>query len=120
MKRDLDLIRQLLLETERQEEPFEMDGLAFEGSDPARIAYHAALLAEAGLIEGIDTSTMGGSNFCVRGMTNAGHDFLETIRDSATWQAICERLDAAGGLPLDLVKEVALHILRERLELDKE
>ena len=99
MKRDPDLIRQLLLEAERQEEPFETDGLAFEGSDPAHIAYHAALLADAGFIEGADASTMGRPNFIVRRMTSEGHDFLETIRDSATWQAICERLDAAGGFP---------------------
>ena len=118
MKRDADLIRQLLLAIEHQSEPFETKDVSILDYDAAQTAYHAALVADTGFIEGTEVSTMGGPNFHVRRMTSAGHDFLEAVRDPAVWQAVGERISAAGGgFDLEAVKEVALAMLKEELGL---
>src|SRR5690554_106179 len=85
MKRDVDLIRQLLFDIERHGAECSFDtlrnGAAPEADERAR--YHLRLLIDAGLAKETERSATG--HPCVR-LTNAGHEFLDICRDDANWR----------------------------------
>ena len=59
MKRDMDLVRSILLAIEaNQNDPFDWIDLDIPGRSPWEVAYHIMILAEAGLIEAQDLSSM--------------------------------------------------------------
>ena len=118
MKRDYNLIRLLLIEIEKSEEMLLSSDLRITEYDSEQIAYHAALLVDAGLIEGADSSTCAGTRFVIHRLTFAGHDFLDAIRSATVWRKTCDRIQNAGGsFVLSLVKDVALSILHNELKL---
>ena len=89
MKRDMNIIRNILLKAEADEYPYgavvRLDGVPDEVC-----AQHVALMIDAGLVEGnIIRSDM---CYCVWGqihrLTNAGHDFAQGIRNDTTWNRI--------------------------------
>jgi hypothetical protein len=106
MKRDVDLIRQLLIEVERQgpECPFDAlrSGAPQETDDRTR--YHVRLLIDAGFVKEIDRTSAGFP--CVR-LTNAGHEFLDLCRGEPRWrEAKCIVQEQTGGLSLSVLRAV--------------
>jgi len=119
MKMDRELLRLLLLEIEKRDEPFVADEIEIEGHDSGRIAHHCSLLDDAGLIVGSESSTLAGPRFLVERLTFAGHEFLEAVRGRSTWRAALDRIDrGGGGFVLSVVKDLAVSILRQRTGLD--
>ena len=116
MKRDFDLIREILLRVEQvdPEEPYifrwEIDGY----SEPV-VLEHVKLLIDAGYVEGnYELSTayhvMG---TIVSRLTMKGHDFLDTMRDDTVWNRTKSKIQkATGTTSLEIVKEVAASIAR--------
>lgn len=62
MKRDLNLVRKMLLAIEEAPTGWAPE-LSFEGYTQAQVGYHAYLLIDAGLARGSDASTMGSEAF---------------------------------------------------------
>ena len=77
MKRDLDLIRHILLEIEKEPYTGDILQLDIEGYTPEQINYHILLLADAGLIEVMEASYLGRRAFAPIRLTWEGHEFLE-------------------------------------------
>jgi hypothetical protein len=106
MKRDVDLIRQLLFDIERQGAECAIDALR---NGPAqeideRLRYHLRLLIDAGLAKEIERTSAG--QLCVR-LTNTGHEFLDLCRDEARWrEAKWIVQDESGGLSLSVLRAV--------------
>ena len=118
MRRDFHLIRALLLAVEQADEPFVSEALEIAGYDTTQIAYHAALLAEAGLLDGEDASTPAALRFFIRRLTFQGHDFLDAVRAPSVWRKTCDQITrAGGGFVLSVVKDIAVSVLREELKL---
>lgn len=121
MKRDMDLIRELLLKLEALDlRPgaimhFMPDDEAIQtpGYSPAEIEYHARLLTEAGLIEPGRGAMQG---FIFRALTWAGHDFADSIRDPEIWEKTKKGAMAAGGFTVDLLKDLAKGFIKKKLE----
>ena len=93
MKRDMDLIRMLLLQQEGGER---MPGL---DEYPAKVqAHHAALLIDAGLIEGVTQKDRTGqvARFHILRLTWAGHDFLDAARSDTVWNKAKEKVFKPG------------------------
>jgi hypothetical protein len=103
-KRDMSLIRELLLEIEAGGGARDLDGW-----DDRAIRAHLRLLIEAGLLHGrVDAS--GGIVFDA--LTWAGHDFLAAVRQEAVWNRVRARLaEAGGGIAFDAIKQLALSFL---------
>lgn len=131
MKRDLGLIRELLLKLEEVEkETFDIitigssePEIAVEGFEVDQIDYHMSLLYEAGLItSGTDTDSMGDGTWIFRRLTWAGHDFLDTVRDPEVWKRTKSGASKLGGLAFGAFKDMATayakHVAKERLGLD--
>jgi Hypothetical protein (DUF2513) len=93
MKRDMDIIRLLLIEQETGERPEELNW-----QDEKLVVYNIALMLDAGLIEGkIIPDTCGNPTAAVIiRMTWAGHDFLDSARDPTIWNKAKERLLKPG------------------------
>ena len=120
MKRSLDLIREILLSVERFE-PERIGQLQsissrdFSGTEPQNW-HHIKMLCEAGLL-GVAGKPNMQLNYSIHGMTMAGHDFLDAIRDETVWDKTKKRLGKAGGWTLDLVLAVAKDELKRQLAL---
>ena len=120
MKRSLDLIREILLSIEEYE-PERVSTIQsihpkdFSGTE-AQNYHHIRMLIEAGYINLAGSATLAGDH-AIHGMTMAGHDFLDAIRDQGVWDKTKDRLGQAGGWTLDIVLAVAKEELKRRLGL---
>lgn len=117
MKRDMELIREILLEAERIVVPGgqQFPTLTVEGWDHAVVYEHARLLTSAGfLIAAYELSNA----IPVRGITWEGYDLLDSIRDDSVWANVKKKIAEAGGsVPIDLLQPLATQFLRSKLGL---
>lgn len=120
MKRDMDLIRDLLLAIEDHPE---LDGFGmfqFEGPEDLGIAdrsfeefhYHLVMLIEAGLVNGELTM----QSPIISKLTWQGHDFLDSVRDPVIWLATKDGAKKAGGFSLELLGALAKGLIKKKIE----
>ncbi len=96
MKRDMELIREILQRAESLEfvgdEPYER----YWARTPAE-AYQIALMKDFGLVEADVETTCGiPSRATIVRLTWAGHDFLDSSRDSKIWKLAKEHIIKPG------------------------
>lgn len=119
MKRDMDLVRLILLEIEDKYSSTAIYDLAVDGYDTETVAYHCKILYEAGLIS--DYKAQYADNeiyvFGVGSLTWGGNNFLEKIRDDSQWKKVKETI-TKKGLPLvvDTIKSVANALISATVE----
>jgi hypothetical protein len=114
MKRDLGLIRMMLLAIEDSPSGW-APALKFEGYADALVGYHAYLLIDAGLARGSDVSTAGSEapQGMITNLTWAGHEFAEAARDEARWsKAMGLVADKGGNVTLDVMKELLVSLMK--------
>jgi len=120
MKRDMDLIRELLLRFE--DAPGEYVGrkvFAINGRTANEIDAHLALLEGAGHVEHPDPIQMFPNGVSIergRRLTNSGHDFLDAVRDPEIWAKTKSGAVAVGGFTIDLLKDLAVGFLKKKVE----
>ncbi|MER0237171.1 DUF2513 domain-containing protein [Fulvimarina sp. MAC8] len=116
MTRDMDLIREILLDFEQNEDldgSTAIAGWEFGGYSKNAVEYHLALMAESGLIH---TAPVNGAETSVLRLTSFGHDFLDSIRDPAIWQKTKDVAQNIGGLSLSLMADLANGLVKEQLK----
>jgi hypothetical protein len=98
MKRDLELIRKMILAIEDAPSGW-APVLKFEGYTDAQFGYHAYLLLDAGFARGQDASTIGGEGpeGFISSLTWAGHEFAEAARDETRWRKALGIVQEKGG-----------------------
>ena len=98
MKRDLELIRKMVLAIEDAPSGWAPD-LKFEGYSDAQVGYHAYLLIDAGLATGEDASIMGSEapEGSISNLTWAGHEFADAARDDTRWKTAMGTVREKGG-----------------------
>lgn len=110
MTRDWNLVRDILLAIEEQAQGITLQqvGLPAKYSDQATVLGHLRLLFQAGFIDG-QMKPMGAHMFfAIKGLTWAGHDFLDSIRNDTVWQKTQEQAAKIGGsVALDTLKAIA-------------
>jgi hypothetical protein len=109
VKRDWDVIRDVLIEVESLD--FASRGqLSFdeaEGPDDVRIAM-GILLWKGQFIEGIEASSMAGTCVMTPDLTWAGHDLLDTLRSKPVWDRVKATAKEKGlELTFETVKALA-------------
>jgi hypothetical protein len=116
MKRDWDLIREVLTEVEALDEHtrdrawYKIKRREPSDSDPK--AEHGLMLWKAGFIDGIDGSSIGGPALGLPELTWQGHELLETIRSKPIWDRIKKMAQDKGiELTFDAVKQLAAKAL---------
>jgi hypothetical protein len=97
MKRDMELIRQILQNVEKLE-PEGDDPYELYQANTAGEAYQIALMKDAGLVDAeIKTTNLVPMNATIIRLTWAGHDFLDSSRDSTIWKLAKERVIKPGA-----------------------
>lgn len=126
MKRDMDLIRDILMEIEGGQRVFETTssdeaaalGIPLETSrsqkEADRLRGHLDLLGQSGFIE-IEERT-GAASYLIKGLTWQGHDFLDSVRDPKIWEKTKKGAEAAGGFTVDLLKDLAKGFVKKQIE----
>jgi hypothetical protein len=92
MKRDWDVIRQVLIEVESLSEESKYDkryGLGREHDQENRSKSEQALLLwKAGFLDAVDVGTLAGPAIAAPELTWKGHELLDTIRSKPVWEKI--------------------------------
>lgn len=121
MKRDLDLIRDILLHIEAM--PPEQTDLSSKQlknlcANEATIASHIKLLLDNKFIEVTHCVPQNENKdiYFITRITMSGYDYLDTIRNPKIWEATKEKLKSIGGtVSLEVVKDVAISVVRSYL-----
>lgn len=121
MRRDMDLVREILLAVEKNEkDPLGWIDLELPDRSRKEVAYHVMLLHQAGLITAKDLCTMGADGFDWRpkSLTWQGHEFLEAARNDTIWRkAVAKMVEVTGGVSLDVLKDLLIASGKQALGL---
>ncbi|MHB8859327.1 MAG: DUF2513 domain-containing protein [Thermoleophilia bacterium] len=116
MKLDMDLARRILLELEENEEFMNFQPMHFDGILDEIVSYHIKMLAQAGLVEADDVSTMSGWDWRAKSLTYAGHEFLNAARDEGNWNEAKQTiLQKSGALTFGILQSILLTIAERKL-----
>lgn len=120
MKRDMELIRRVMLEVEKSKDPYELVDPKFEGHNETEISYHISLLDDAGLLHGQDRSAIGVFRWSAGALTWAGHEFVEAVRDDSVWkEALAITAKSGDGTVFEILNKALMQILEKRTGLEK-
>ena len=115
MKRDMDLIRAILLKIEEQGSPTLAKPPTIEGADAPSVAEHLRLLYEAGLIDAAEHRRLAGAPLYLdMRLTWEGHEFLENVRDPQVWSNTKAAAQKVGGFSFGLIAELAAGYLKAK------
>ena len=119
MKRDMDLIRTILLAVEEQADADNRELRIDDAPTDEVLAYHYLLLDDAGLIEARHMGTVGYYRLLEpKRLTWAGHEFLDAARNEALWeQAKRMVFEKTGGQAMEVLKAVLVSLAKKALEL---
>jgi hypothetical protein len=119
MKRDMDLIRYILLDLEAEGKD---DSARYTLSDYPKeaVGYHCWLLIGAGLAEGAEDTGLGDTlpQAYLTSLTWGGHDFLDAARNETTWnKAKATVRENAGTVAFEVFKAVLIAVTKNQLGL---
>jgi hypothetical protein len=119
MRRDMDLLRLLLLKLEALDEGahsvmlYEYSELSIPEYTEDQVAYHLMLALEAGLIDQGGSGVMHG--FMFKRLTWEGHDFADSVRDDKIWTSTKDGALKAGGYSMELLVDLAKGFIKKKL-----
>lgn len=120
MKRDMELIRKVMLAAEKTKEPNEVIDPKFEGHNETEISYHIALLDDAGLLHGQDRSAIGVYRWSAGALTWAGHEFVEAVKDENVWkEALAITAKSGEGTVFEILRKALMQVREKRAGLEK-
>lgn len=112
MKRDMDLVRKIMLAVEASERPLDSALIRIAGYSGETITEHMRLLNEAGLIEGISAySVEHRLKWIELRLTWNGHDFLDAARNEHIWtETVTEVRKKSGAVPFEVLKGLLMEV----------
>jgi hypothetical protein len=116
MKRDMELIRKILLSIEATSQ-IKMPEI--EGYSDEQIGHHIYLLMQAGYVEGVESSSWDESikKAIPTNLTWAGHDFLAACRNDTIWNQAKEVIKSIGeDVPIEVFKSVLITVISKSLD----
>lgn len=120
MRRDLELIRLIVLEVESQPTGYMMGDLQIEGYTKDQVSYHSYLIVDSGLAQGIEITSMDDTspNWKILHLTSAGHDFAEAARNDSVWQkAVAFTTRNAGTAVMEVFRQVLVETVKQNAGL---
>jgi len=120
MKRDMDLVRKLVLAIEDSPAGFAPKDLQIEGFTKEQIGYHLYIMLEAGLIRGANVTTHGSKSpqAIATSLTWAGHEFADAARDPDRWKKAMELTkEKAGSVTLEVLVKLLSYLMSSALGL---
>jgi Hypothetical protein (DUF2513) len=121
MRRDMDLIRDLLMFIEKDEQlngvaygPVTEDAARELDRSPEFVRYHMKLLVDAKYVDLVHF--MADGEPWIRGLTWDDCEFLETIRDPEIWKSTKSGLQALGSFSVGVLREIATALIRAKMQ----
>lgn len=117
MKRDIDIIRNILLQVENSTN---INGVKSEDlvQDSTIHAYNFKLLVEEEYLHGKDITTYG-SKFVPEmfnvNLSMLGHDFLDATRDDGVWQEVKSKATTIGSWTMGVLLEIAKVVIAGKI-----
>lgn len=117
MKRDMELIRRILLAVENDElSSTNYHERVLPGVPEDVYFSHVRLLDEAGLLKAIG---MKGDNYALYypdRLTWEGHEFLDSIRNETVWAKVKHRLgEQLSSVPIPVIAQLGVDVLKHTL-----
>ena len=117
MKRDLDLIRLILLELEKRNPILPDPNIELENYNFDTIQFHVKLLIEQNLIEGSFRKHANGKIQCFPiALTWQGYDFLDAARDNIVWnKAKNTVVEKTQSVSFEVFKALLIQIAKDMI-----
>ncbi len=118
MQRNMDLVRTILLRMESDPSGRAPRDLGIISYSSEEVGYHAHIMAQEGLIDGVDITTMRskGPEVLPTKLTWKGHEFLDLARDQTRWNQAKAIISKVGSAPISVWSKVLSDILWKNVE----
>ena len=116
MKRDLDLVRKILLEIESWPDASQARRVDIKGYSQGAINYHASLLYESKYIEASVRKSQAGDTIFPIHLTWGGHEFLDEARDTTIWEKAKTVAEKAGASSLAVFRPILVKVAASEAE----
>jgi hypothetical protein len=119
MKRDMQIVRDILVFIEDDESPDGPPaGIQLHQHDADAVDYNLQLLIDAGLVNGEIHRYIGGAqSHYIRGLTMQGHDFAQALRNETVWNRLKTALGSElGGASLKVLATVAVELMKDQVK----
>ena len=125
MRRDMSLIRDLMLRIESGEKTVQTltqlhaDNLGLVGEyslteeEASKLEYHLDLIQEVGFVA---FRRVKNPAYQVERITWTGYEFLESVRDPEIWAKTQKGLEEVGGFGIELIAELAKGFARKKIK----
>ena len=118
MKRDMELIRKIIAESESDDDT-KTRMLSIDGYDDNVVARHVESLIKAGYVVGnVHHGSMGTELAAfVSDLTAEGQDFAAALQNEGIWSRLNESLSPIelATVPLTMIKEICMGLLKTHL-----
>ncbi len=123
MRRDIDLVRRILLAVEEKPSTTTLENLS--DFDQEAVIYHTRIMIDAGIIDGeyipVSSQTDPGKGeyilSLISGLSWEGHEFIDATRDVSIWNRTKALFaDKGAGWTFAIVKEAAAGLIRSAIQ----
>ena len=123
MKRDMEIVREILLEVEAQKASKVSKIIPSEDENNSDYMEHISLLIDEGFLTG---KVIRGAQMQIAaisiippGLTWSGHDFLDAARSDTVWKKAMGKVkDAGGSITFELMKSLLKKLAAQQLGLE--
>jgi hypothetical protein len=119
MKRDMDLVRRILIHTQNKA-ALRGEQITFSDVDDDTLGRHVELLFDEGLLDGVPRSVMDRAYkiVMVRDLSWSGHDFVAALQNDGVWKKMKDQLSPSelATAPLSLIKALSIGLLEQYLK----
>ena len=118
MKRDMDLIRAILLKVESEPHGFApQTEIEIPNYTQEEINYHVFLLGQADLAKVVEQTTFGAKSPVAKiiNLTWQGHEFLDSARENQIWNQAKDTIGKIGGASIQIWVMVLTEYIKKKL-----
>jgi hypothetical protein len=119
MKRDMDLIRKILLQIEEENQLVSLADLVQKNLEINidELRYNVRQLYDSEYISGNILDYMSGAYDLQRiKLSWKAHDFIDSVRDDEIWKKTKKSADEVRGFTFDLMKDLAKGFLKKKIQ----
>jgi hypothetical protein len=117
MKRDMDLVREILLAVEGSDDIVNIEQFVNEERSLDFVGYHVKMMEDAGLVyASVQDADDGVYCGMITNLTWEGQDYLASIKDDGVWTKTRKVIkETVGSTTLSLTKSIALKIAEQAI-----
>jgi hypothetical protein len=118
MKRDMDLIRKIMLAAESSAQGYVGGEIKIDGYPDEQVKFHCYLIGEAGLAKTSDVTAMRDKSpqAWINVLTWAGYEFLDESRSDTVWSETKKRVGkGVGTVSMAVLRQLLVETVKQQL-----